>query len=29
MTAFCVCVPVLMRATDTDDRTRGVTACVQ
>lgn len=29
MTAICVCVPVLMRATDTDDRTRGVTACVQ
>lgn len=29
MTAFCVCVPVLMRATDTDDRTRDVTACVQ
>jgi hypothetical protein len=29
MTAFCVSVPVLMRATDNDDRTRGVTACVQ
>ena len=29
ITAFCVCVLVLMRATDNDDRTRGVIACAQ